>query len=74
MADVGEIRARLVLSSDQFNQGMQQARTQMDRTAQSASKTKEAFDKIQKASLGFATAVAEYLLQVLELRLTSSRR
>jgi TP901 family phage tail tape measure protein len=57
MADVGEIRARLVLSSDQFNRGMQQARGQMDQTNRSAERTSKAIDKIHKASLGFATAV-----------------
>jgi TP901 family phage tail tape measure protein len=57
MADVGEIRARLVLSSDQFTRGMQQARSQMDQTNRSARRTSEAIDKIHKASFGFATAV-----------------
>jgi TP901 family phage tail tape measure protein len=57
MADVGEIRARLVLSSDQFTRGMQQARGQMDQTNRSAQRTSQAIDKIHKASLGFATAV-----------------
>jgi TP901 family phage tail tape measure protein len=57
MADVGEIRARLVLSSDDFNRGMQQARNQMEQTGRSAERTREAFDKIQKASLGFVAAV-----------------
>lgn len=57
MADVGEIRARLVLSSDQFTRGMQQARGQMDQTNRSAERTSKAIDNIHKASLGFATAV-----------------
>lgn len=57
MADVGEIRARLTLTSDDFNRGMQQARSQMDQTARSAATTKESFDKIQKASAMFAGVV-----------------
>jgi ABC-type ATPase with predicted acetyltransferase domain len=57
MADVGEIRARLVLSSDEFNRGMTQARTQMDQTGRSAERTSKSIDKIQKAAMGFSVAV-----------------
>jgi TP901 family phage tail tape measure protein len=57
MADIGEIRARLVLNSQDFTRGMQQARTQMDQTNRSAQRTSKAIDKIHSASAGFATAV-----------------
>jgi hypothetical protein len=57
MADVGEIRARLILNSTDFTRGMQQARGQMEATNRSADRTSKAVDKIHKASLGFATAV-----------------
>jgi TP901 family phage tail tape measure protein len=57
MADVGEIRARLVLSSDQFNQSMQQARGQMDRTSNSAKKVSKDIEKIHNAALALGGAM-----------------
>jgi hypothetical protein len=50
MADVGEIRARLILNSTDFTRGMQQARGQMEQTNRSAERTSKAVDKIHKAS------------------------
>lgn len=58
MADVGEIRARLVLSSDQFNRGMRDARTQMAATSQSAKKVSKDIKLIHNAALGMGTALA----------------
>jgi TP901 family phage tail tape measure protein len=58
LADVGEIRARLVLTSDQFNRGMQDARTQMDATGQSARRVSKDIDLIQQASLALGGALA----------------
>lgn len=58
MADVGEIRARLVLESGQFNKGMKDARNEMDRTGKSARDTSRSLDTIHTAALGMATAVA----------------
>jgi hypothetical protein len=57
MADVGEIRARLVLSSDQFNRSMQQARGEMDRTSNSAKKVSKDIEKIHNAALALGGAM-----------------
>jgi TP901 family phage tail tape measure protein len=58
MADVGEIRARLVLSSDQFNRGMQDARSQMDATGQSARRVTKDISAIHSASVALGSALA----------------
>jgi hypothetical protein len=58
MADVGSIRATLVLNSDQFNRGMQNARTQMNNTSQSAKKVSKDIKAIHNASLAMGTAIA----------------
>jgi hypothetical protein len=58
MADVGEIRARLVFSSDQFTR--EECNKHVRRWTRQIGQQKErvkAIDKIHKASLGFATAV-----------------
>ena len=61
MADVGEIRARLVLNSDQFNQGMQNARSQMDNTGRSANRVTRDITAIQNASMAVGGAVVAAL-------------
>jgi TP901 family phage tail tape measure protein len=58
MADVGEIRARLVLSSDQFNRGMQDARTQMETTGTAAGRLSADIDRIQMTAATVGGAVA----------------
>jgi TP901 family phage tail tape measure protein len=58
MADVGEIRARLVLSSDQFNRGMRDARGQMVATSQSANKVSKDIKAIHNAALALGGAMA----------------
>jgi TP901 family phage tail tape measure protein len=58
MADVGEIRARLVLSSDQFNRGLRDARTQMDATGQSARRVSKDIGLIHDAALALGGAMA----------------
>jgi TP901 family phage tail tape measure protein len=58
MADVGEIRARLVLSSDQFNRGMRDAQTQMNNTGRSARTVSKDIKLIHSAALGMGAAIA----------------
>ncbi|MEN2464905.1 phage tail tape measure protein [Ornithinibacillus sp. JPR2-1] len=53
----GEIRARLVLSNDEFKRKMNEAREDMKSTRLSAKQMKSDFDAIQKASLAVGTAV-----------------
>jgi TP901 family phage tail tape measure protein len=56
--DAGEIRARLVLSSDQFNRGLRDARTQMDATGQSARRVSKDIGLIHDAALALGGAMA----------------
>lgn len=58
MANVGEITAHLVLETDQFNQGMQEAQNSMNTTAQVAGTTSAAIDAIQKSALAVGTGIA----------------
>ncbi|MEI2356054.1 phage tail tape measure protein [Mesobacillus zeae] len=58
MADVGEIKARLVLKSDEFKRGMDDARNEMNKTGASAKRTSKDIDLIHKAALGVGVAVA----------------
>lgn len=57
-ANAGEIRARLVLSNDEFKRKMDDARGDIDKTSFSAQKLNEDFGKIQKASLIAGGAIA----------------
>lgn len=50
-ANAGEIRARLVLSNDEFKRKMGDARGDIEKTSFSAQQLNEDFGKIQKASL-----------------------
>jgi TP901 family phage tail tape measure protein len=58
MSDVGEIRARLVLNSDNFNRNMQNARNEMTSTGRAAKRTSEDMSRIQTAALAVGAAVA----------------
>lgn len=57
MANVGEITAHLVLETDQFNLGMQEAQNSMNTTAQVAQTTSAAIDAIQKAAIAVGTGI-----------------
>lgn len=57
MADVGEIRARLILNSDDFNRNMRQARSEMDSTGQSANKVTKDIKAIHNAALALGGAM-----------------
>ena len=58
MADIGEIRARLILNSDDFNRNMRSARGEMQNTSRSANKVSKDIKAIHTASLAMGTALA----------------
>jgi TP901 family phage tail tape measure protein len=58
MADVGEIRARLILNADNFNQNMDNARNSMESTGDAATQLSSDFQEIQVAAGIVGGAVA----------------
>jgi TP901 family phage tail tape measure protein len=58
MADVGEIRARLVLNSQDFNRNMDSARDRMDSTGRSAQRVSKDIKGIHNAALALGGAMA----------------
>ncbi|QHA36850.1 phage tail tape measure protein [Rossellomorea marisflavi] len=57
MAEVGEIRAKMVLSNEEFKRKLQESKAEMNKTGDSAKKMKQDFGAIQKASLVMGGAV-----------------
>jgi TP901 family phage tail tape measure protein len=57
MADVGEIRARLILQNDDFKRKMADSRNEMSLTGKSAKQTSKELGGIQKASGAMAAGV-----------------
>ncbi len=55
--DLGELRARLTMQAQQFQTGMQDARTQLERTGVSARQVSRDFGTIQRASLAVGGAM-----------------
>jgi TP901 family phage tail tape measure protein len=58
MADVGEIRARLILNADDFNQNMNEARNSMESTGSAANQLSSDFQDIQVTAATVGGAVA----------------
>lgn len=56
--DLGALRARLMLESQQFSQGMKQAKDEMKGMGRSAADTARDMGRIQKASMAVGAAVA----------------
>jgi hypothetical protein len=57
MADIGEIRARLILQNDDFKRKMADSRNEMAITGKSAKQTSKELGGIQKASGAMAAGV-----------------
>lgn len=54
---VGEIKAKLTIDTQQFNQGMKQAKKDLDESSAKARKTAESFQSIKRAAFAVGSAV-----------------
>ena len=54
---VGEIKAKLTIDTQQFNQGMKQAKKDLDESSTKARKTAESFQSIKRAAFAVGSAV-----------------